>query len=127
MPKTYATAENVEKVAQGLISNFHPELATARIKYVFVDVASMKNGRPVQLFPLLAAIGHPLAADQRAFEERYCQGHWLERGGKRQWQAMGATHLEELQRLTRPLVLHRRKQDCLDLPPKQRRLAAPST
>ena len=79
----------------------------------------MKNGRPVQLFPLLAAIGHPLAADQRAFEERYCQGHWLERGGKRQWQAMGATHLEELQRLTRPLVLHRRKQDCLDLPPKQ--------
>jgi SNF2 family DNA or RNA helicase len=80
----------------------------------------MKNGRPVQLFPLLAAIGHPLAADQRAFEERYCQGHWLERGGKRQWQAMGATHLEELQRLTRPLVLHRRKQDCLDLPPKQR-------
>ena len=80
----------------------------------------MKNGRPVQLFPLLAAIGHPLAVDQRAFEERYCQGHWLERGGKRQWQAMGATHLEELQRLTRPLVLHRRKQDCLDLPPKQR-------
>ena len=83
----------------------------------------MKNGRPVQLFPLLAAIGHPLAADQRAYEERYCQGHWLERGGKRQWQAMGATHLEELQRLTRPLVLHRRKQDCLDLPPKQRQLS----
>jgi len=82
----------------------------------------MKNGRPVQLFPLLAAIGHPLAVDQRAYEERYCQGHWLERGGTRQWQALGATHLEELQRLTRPLVLHRRKQDCLDLPPKQRLL-----
>jgi SNF2 family DNA or RNA helicase len=82
----------------------------------------MKNGRPVQLFPLLAAIGHPLAADQRAFEERYCQGHWLERGGERHWQALGATHLEELQRLTRPLVLHRRKEDCLDLPPKQRLL-----
>jgi SNF2 family DNA or RNA helicase len=82
----------------------------------------MKNGRPVQLFPLLAAIGHPLARDQRAFEERYCQGHWLERAGQRHWQALGATHLDELQRLTRPLVLHRRKQDCLDLPPKQRRL-----
>ena len=82
----------------------------------------MKNGRPVQLFPLLAAVGHPLAADQRAFEERYCQGHWLERGGQRHWQALGATNLEELQRLTRPLVLHRRKQDCLDLPPKQRLL-----
>ncbi len=80
----------------------------------------MRNGRPVQLFPLLAAIGHPLAADQRAFEERYCQGHWQERGGRRIWQANGASGLEELQRLVRPLLLHRRKGQCLDLPPKQR-------
>ncbi len=56
----------------------------------------MRNGRPVQLFPLLAAIGHPLAADQRAFEERYCQGHWQERGGRRIWQANGASGLEEI-------------------------------
>ncbi|MFO7629880.1 MAG: DEAD/DEAH box helicase [Prochlorococcaceae cyanobacterium] len=82
----------------------------------------MKNGRPRQLFPLLAAIGHPLAADQRRFEERYGQGHWCERGGQRRWQADGATNLEELRRLCRPLVLHRRKQDCLDLPPKCRLL-----
>lgn len=82
----------------------------------------MKNGRPAQLFPLLAAIGHPLAADQRAFEERYCDGHWSERQGRRIWQASGASHLQELRRLIRPLFLHRRKQDCLDLPPKQRLL-----
>ena len=82
----------------------------------------MKNGRPSQLFPLLAAIGHPLAGDQRAFEEMFCQGHWREQAGRRLWQASGASHLEELQRLIRPLVLHRRKQDCLDLPPKQRLL-----
>ncbi|MCP9890181.1 DEAD/DEAH box helicase [Cyanobium sp. Aljojuca 7D2] len=82
----------------------------------------MKNGRPAQLFPLLAAIGHPLARDQRAFEELFCQGHWREQGGRRLWQASGASHLEELQRLVRPLVLHRRKQDCLDLPPKHRQL-----
>jgi SNF2 family DNA or RNA helicase len=82
----------------------------------------MKNGRPAQLFPLLAAIGHPLARDQRAYEECFCQGHWRERAGHRVWQATGASRLEELQRLIRPLVLHRRKQDCLDLPPKQRRL-----
>lgn len=80
----------------------------------------MKNGRPVQLFPLLAAIGHPLAADQRHFEERYCQGHWREQAGRRIWQASGASQLEELQRLVRPLVLHRRKGQCLDLPPKRR-------
>ncbi|KEF42376.1 MAG: helicase [Cyanobium sp. CACIAM 14] len=80
----------------------------------------MKNGRPVQLFPLLAAIGHPLGSDQRHYEERYCQGHWREQGGRRIWQASGASQLEELQRLVRPLVLHRRKAQCLDLPPKQR-------
>jgi ADP-ribose pyrophosphatase YjhB (NUDIX family) len=70
----------------------------------------MKNGRPSQLFPLLAAIGHPLGVDQRAFEERYCQGHWREQAGRRLWQAQGASQLEELQRLVRPLLLHRRKQ-----------------
>jgi SNF2 family DNA or RNA helicase len=82
----------------------------------------MKNGRPAQLLPLLEAIGHPLARDRRAFEERYCQGHWREQGGRRVWQASGATHLEELHRLVRPLLLHRRKEQCLDLPPKQRQL-----
>ncbi|MCP9775583.1 DEAD/DEAH box helicase [Cyanobium sp. WAJ14-Wanaka] len=81
----------------------------------------MKNGRPAQLFPLLAAIGHPLARDQRQYEELFCLGHWREQAGQRVWQASGATRLAELQRLTRPLLLHRRKQDCLDLPPKLRR------
>ena len=80
----------------------------------------MKNGRPDQLYPLLAAIDHPIARDQRAFEELFCQGHWREEGGRRRWQAKGATQLEELRRLTRPLVLHRRKQQVLALPPKQR-------
>ena len=80
----------------------------------------MKNGRPVQLLPLLAAIDHPLARDRRRYEELFCQGHWSERGGRRHWRADGASNLAELQRLIRPLVLHRRKQDCLDLPPKQR-------
>ena len=81
----------------------------------------MKNGRPVQLWPLLAAIGHPLAADRRRYEELFCQGHWRQVGGRQVWQASGASRLDELRRLTRPLLLHRRKQDCLDLPPKRRR------
>jgi SNF2 family DNA or RNA helicase len=96
----------------------HPRLRAAWL----LSGTPMKNGRPAQLFPLLAAIGHPLATDQRAFEERYCQGHWREAAGVRHWQAQGATHLEELHRLTRPLLLHRRKADCLDLPPKHRHL-----
>jgi len=77
----------------------------------------MKNGRPQQLFPLLAAIGHPLARDPRTFEERFCLGlgHWRDRAGHRHWDARGASHLGELPRFIRPLVLHRRKQDCLEL------------
>ena len=47
MPKLYSSAESVEAVAQHLIPMYHPELATARIKYLFVDKASAKGGRPV--------------------------------------------------------------------------------
>lgn len=47
MPKLYGTAEQVEEIAQRLIPTYHPELATARMAYIFVDVASKKNGRPV--------------------------------------------------------------------------------
>ncbi|MFN7678135.1 MAG: SNF2-related protein [Cyanobacteriota bacterium] len=95
----------------------HPRLRAAWL----LTGTPMKNGRPAQLFPLLAAIGHPLAADQRRFEERYCQGHWREQRGVRRWEARGATQLEELHRLVRPLVLMRHKHQCLDLPPKHRR------
>ena len=48
MPKVYGTAEGVETMAGELIPQFHPELATARFKYVFVDKASQKNGKPVR-------------------------------------------------------------------------------
>ncbi len=47
MPKLYDLAESVETLAASQIPMYHPELATARIKYVFVDKGSLKNGRPV--------------------------------------------------------------------------------
>lgn len=47
MSKTYGSAENVEAFAKRLIPTFHPELATARIAYIFVDVGSKKGGRTV--------------------------------------------------------------------------------
>jgi hypothetical protein len=45
MPKEFSEASDVEKMAGGLIPNYHPELAEARILFVFVDKAGMKNGR----------------------------------------------------------------------------------
>lgn len=47
MPKMYSTADVVERIASGLIPNHHPEIAEARIMYVFVDKSSSKGGRPV--------------------------------------------------------------------------------
>ena len=44
MPKVYSEAESVRSIAGGLIANYHPELATARLRYIFVDKASGKGG-----------------------------------------------------------------------------------
>jgi hypothetical protein len=46
MAKTFSDAEEtVGMIAKGLIPNFHPELADARMLYIFVDKAGSKNGR----------------------------------------------------------------------------------
>jgi len=44
MPRDYSTADSVAQIAAGLIPNNHPDLATARLLYVFVDKAGMKGG-----------------------------------------------------------------------------------
>jgi len=41
----FGNAEEVELIAESLIPNYHPELATARIKYLFVEKAPKKGGR----------------------------------------------------------------------------------
>jgi len=47
MPRTFEEAANVESIAQGLIPNYHAELATARIQYCFSSDCWSKNGREV--------------------------------------------------------------------------------
>lgn len=47
MAKEYGNAESVEQLALRLIPTYHPELATARIVYIFVDKAGKKGGRSV--------------------------------------------------------------------------------
>ncbi len=82
----------------------------------------LKNGRPVQLYPLLAAIDHPLAINRRAFEEYFCHGHWTNKNGRFLWEANGTSNLQELNKLIKPLILYRKKQDLLNLLPKRREL-----
>jgi SNF2 family DNA or RNA helicase len=77
----------------------------------------MKNGRPVELFPLLMAIGHPLSRGKTAYEKRYCDA-----GPTRftKWDTSGASNLRELKQKTASAIIRRTKGECLDLPEKTR-------
>jgi len=77
----------------------------------------IKNGRPVNLFPLLSALRHPITHNQRHFEERYC-------GAKKTphcaWETKGASNLMELREATSDVIQRKTKAECLDIPSKQR-------
>lgn len=47
MAKEFMSAESVAAMAASLLPAHHAELATARIKYIFVDKGPVKNGRPL--------------------------------------------------------------------------------
>jgi len=82
----------------------------------------IKNGRPINLFPLLQITQHPLAADPWEFQKYYCNAHHKSIGNKSIWDNTGAAHLDELSKKTEDIILRRKKAECLDLPPKLRSL-----
>lgn len=47
MATLYGEAEEVEKIANNLIANYHPNLASARFRFLFKDKAGKKGGKPV--------------------------------------------------------------------------------
>lgn len=81
----------------------------------------IKNGRPVNLYPLLKAIRHPLAEDKSGYERRYCNAHPTR---FTQWDTSGASHLDELHEKLKDVMIRRMKKDCLDLPEKTRVIRA---
>ncbi len=82
----------------------------------------IKNGRPVNLYPLLFAVNHPLADDKWEYERYYCNaGHRSVGKGKSVWDNSGAAHLDELAVKTEDVILRRTKAECLtELPAKTR-------
>lgn len=81
----------------------------------------LKNGCPVNLYPLLKACKHPLAENQLQYEEYFCAAKTQKiREGKSVRDVTGAAHLDELSQKTNDVILRRTKKDCLDLPPKIR-------
>ena len=81
----------------------------------------IKNALPINLWPLLVAAKHPLAADRSAYEKLYCGGHYRSIGRKRSvYDASGASNLDELHERTKDVILYKKKSECVDLPDKLR-------
>ena len=75
----------------------------------------IKNGRPLNLLPLLQIVEHPLVADEKLYKNRYC----LDKGKSGDYS--GAAHLDELSDKTKDVILRRTKKECLkELPAKTR-------
>lgn len=84
----------------------------------------LKNGRPINLLPLLDAVDHPLSHNTREYEKKYCQAGYkqVNRKGTQVWDNQGAACLDDLAKMTQDVILQRKKHDCLDLPEKLRSL-----
>lgn len=82
----------------------------------------IKNGRPINLMPLLMAVQHPLVADKWLYQKRYCKANRKSVSETRTaWDVTGASHLKELAQKTQDVILRRKKSEVLaQLPPKTR-------
>ena len=76
------------------------------------------TSRPIDYFNLLSLIESPVAKNWMAYAIRYCQGYQFNVGGRKIWNVMGASNLEELRDRTTGLTLRRLKENVLDLPDK---------
>lgn len=81
----------------------------------------IKNGRPINLFPLLKATNHELAKNKRDFETYFCAAKATRFCP---WDVSGAAHLDELHARTKNVMFRRTKAQCLDLPEKVRMMRA---
>ena len=84
---------------------------------VHVLTGTPLTNRPRDLFPLLQLVGHSLGRSFLAFAKRYCDGRKNDYG---HWMTGGVSNAEELSVQLQGIMLRRRKDDVLDLPPKQR-------
>jgi SNF2 family DNA or RNA helicase len=83
---------------------------------VFSLTGTPLTNRPRDLFPLLQLCGHPMGRSFLSFAKRYCAAEHNGFG----WVTDGASNLEELTIELHGIMLRRRKDDVLDLPPKTR-------
>ena len=96
---------------------------TEKIKRRWLLTGTPIANRPMDFFNLLNICDSPVTSSWKQFAFRYCDGKKfkkkLKSGGYRDiWITDGASNLEELHNRTKNLILRRKKEDHLDLPPK---------
>lgn len=85
-----------------------------------IDNSLLLTGTPIKnhtmdLFNLLAIIKHPLGNNKFKYGLRFCAGHKNEMG---YWDFSGSSNLHQLYDETKEQIIRKKKEDCLDLPPK---------
>ncbi len=94
-----------------------------RMERVYALTGTPILNRPIELFNILKAIGHPLGKVRSAYSRRYCGAYLktiIRRYGPpiRFLDESGATNLNELREKIKDSFLRRKKDEVLDLPPK---------
>ena len=89
-----------------------------KIDRLWLLTGTPMTSRPIDYFNLLSLIDSPVAKNWMAYAIRYCQGYQFNVGGRKVWNVMGASNLEELRDRTMGLTLRRLKENVLDLPDK---------
>lgn len=85
-------------------------------RLVFLLTGTPIPNRPRDLFNLLRAVGHPSARSFISFAKQYCGAYRNNYG----WVTDGASNIIELNLLLKEVMLRRKKDEVLDLPPKIR-------
>jgi SWI/SNF-related matrix-associated actin-dependent regulator 1 of chromatin subfamily A len=85
-------------------------------KQVYLLTGTPVTNRPRDLFNLLRCVGHPSARSFLSFAKQYCDAYQSDFG----WVTTGASNLDELNLLLKEVMLRRKKDEVLDLPPKIR-------
>jgi SWI/SNF-related matrix-associated actin-dependent regulator 1 of chromatin subfamily A len=85
-------------------------------RQVYLLTGTPITNRPRDLFNLLRCVGHPSARSFISFAKQYCDAYKNDYG----WVTTGASNLEELNLLMKEVMLRRKKDEVLELPPKIR-------
>ncbi len=100
----------------------YPGIAS-KMKQVFLLTGTPLMNRPIELFNLLKAIDHPLGKLRSFFARRYCDAFLKviptrSRGVIRYMDESGASNLGELREAIKGVMIRRKKDEVLDLPPR---------